>query len=120
MRDKAKHVEYMMTQQRWGALGGTEDTASGAIYKEEILTPTITLLKELNDAFGPPFIQSIVTTVQALIAGVQKVKRNKDDCFQLVESLHQVLYLIIHLHLKSETAGSLLPSVLDKIAEFTK
>ncbi len=35
------------------------------------LTPAITLLEELNDAFGPPFIQLIVNTVQALIAGVQ-------------------------------------------------
>ncbi|KAJ7715241.1 hypothetical protein B0H16DRAFT_1701747 [Mycena metata] len=83
------------------------------------LAPAVTLLEELSDAFGPPFIQPIVKTVQALIAGVQKVKRNKDDCFQLVESIHQVLYLIIHLHLKSETAESLPPSVLDKIAEFT-
>ncbi|KAJ7722697.1 P-loop containing nucleoside triphosphate hydrolase protein, partial [Mycena metata] len=49
----------------------------------------------------------------------KKVKRNKDDCFQLVESIHQVLYPVIHLHLKSETAGSLPPSVLDKVAEFT-
>ncbi|KAJ7735061.1 hypothetical protein B0H16DRAFT_136049 [Mycena metata] len=83
------------------------------------LTPAITLLEELNDAFGPPCIQPIVKTVQALVTGVQKVKRNKDDCFQLVESIHQVLYPIIHLHLKSETAGSLPPSVLDKVADFT-
>ncbi|KAJ7717151.1 hypothetical protein B0H16DRAFT_1476280 [Mycena metata] len=54
------------------------------------LAPAITLLEELNDAFGPPFIQPIVQTVQALITGVQ-----------------------------SETTGSLPPSVLDKIAEFT-
>ncbi|KAJ7711197.1 P-loop containing nucleoside triphosphate hydrolase protein, partial [Mycena metata] len=83
------------------------------------LTPAVTLLEELNKALGPPFIQPIVKTVQALIAGVQKVKRNKDECFQLVESIHQVLYPIIYLHLKSETAGSLLPPVLDEIAEFT-
>ncbi|KAJ7725185.1 P-loop containing nucleoside triphosphate hydrolase protein, partial [Mycena metata] len=83
------------------------------------LAPAVTLLEELNDAFGPPFIQPIVKTVQALMTGVQKVKKNKDECFQLVEGIYQVLYSIIHLHLKSETAGSLPPSVLDKIAEFT-
>ncbi|KAJ7690931.1 P-loop containing nucleoside triphosphate hydrolase protein [Mycena metata] len=83
------------------------------------LTPAVTLLEDLNDVFGLPFIQPIVKTVQALIAGIQNVKRNKDECFELVEGIHQVLYPIIHLHLKAETAGSLLPSVLDKIAEFT-
>ncbi|KAJ7724012.1 hypothetical protein B0H16DRAFT_1786551 [Mycena metata] len=54
------------------------------------LTPAVMLLEELNTALGPLFIQPIVKTVQALIAGVQ-----------------------------SETAGSLPPPVLDKIAEFT-
>jgi hypothetical protein len=31
------------------------------------LTPTVTLLKELNDAFGPPFIQPISNTIETLI-----------------------------------------------------
>ncbi|KAJ7734805.1 hypothetical protein B0H16DRAFT_1766878 [Mycena metata] len=35
------------------------------------LTPALTLLGELNDVFELPFIQPIVKTVQALIAGVQ-------------------------------------------------
>ncbi|KAJ7025126.1 hypothetical protein C8F04DRAFT_1269484 [Mycena alexandri] len=84
------------------------------------LTPALTLLEELNDAFGPPFIQPIIKTVQALIAGVQNVKRNKDMCFQLVESSHQMLYPIIRLHLKSETIGSVAPPVLEDIAHFTE
>ncbi|KAJ7028894.1 hypothetical protein C8F04DRAFT_1265460 [Mycena alexandri] len=84
------------------------------------LTPAVTLLDNLNDAFGPPFIQPIVKTVEALIAGLQNVKRNKDECFQLVEGIHQVLYPIIDLHLKSETAGSLPPAVVDQIAQFTE
>ncbi|KAJ7735191.1 hypothetical protein B0H16DRAFT_1765411, partial [Mycena metata] len=98
-----------------------EDPATEAhIHKlTACLAPAVALLEELNDVFGLSFIQPIVKTAQALIAGIQNVKRNKDDCFQLVEGIHQVLYQIIHLHLKSEIAGSLLPSVLDKIAEFT-
>jgi hypothetical protein len=32
------------------------------------LTPTLTLLKGLDDAFGPPFIQTISNTVEALIS----------------------------------------------------
>jgi hypothetical protein len=35
------------------------------------LTPTVTLLKELNDAFGPPFVQPIAKTIESLINMVQ-------------------------------------------------
>jgi hypothetical protein len=35
------------------------------------LTPALTLLKELNDAFGPPFIQPIANTIESLIDMVQ-------------------------------------------------
>ncbi|KAF8137896.1 hypothetical protein K438DRAFT_1786245 [Mycena galopus ATCC 62051] len=35
------------------------------------LTPALLLLTELNDAFGPPFVQSIANTVQSLINMVQ-------------------------------------------------
>ncbi|KAJ7769919.1 hypothetical protein B0H16DRAFT_1516815 [Mycena metata] len=84
------------------------------------LTPALTLLNELNDAFGSPFIVPIVKTVQALIAGVQSVKRNKDECLQLLESIHPVLYSIVHLHLKSKIIGSLSPPVLKDIEMFTQ
>ncbi|KAJ7046010.1 hypothetical protein C8F04DRAFT_1248270 [Mycena alexandri] len=98
-----------------------EDPATEARIQKltACLAPAVTLLEELNDVFGPSFIQPIVKTVQALIAGIQNVKRNKDECFQLVEGIHQVVYPIIHLYLKSEAAGSLPPEVLDKIAQFT-
>jgi hypothetical protein len=37
----------------------------------EYLTPALTLLKELNDAFGPPFIQPIANTIESLIGKAQ-------------------------------------------------
>jgi hypothetical protein len=37
----------------------------------EYLTPALTLLKELNDAFGPPFIQPIANTIESLIGMAQ-------------------------------------------------
>ncbi|KAJ7716952.1 hypothetical protein B0H16DRAFT_1723187 [Mycena metata] len=83
------------------------------------LTPILIVLSDLNDAFCPPFIQPIIKTTQALIAGVQNVKRNKDQCLQLVESIHPVLLAILRIHLESETVGSLPPAILDDVAEFT-
>jgi hypothetical protein len=37
------------------------------------LTAALTLLNELNDAFGPPFIQPISNTVLSLMAMVQVI-----------------------------------------------
>jgi hypothetical protein len=38
------------------------------------LSPALTLLKELNDAFGPPFILPIVNTIESLI-GMAQVRK---------------------------------------------
>ncbi|KAJ7041426.1 hypothetical protein C8F04DRAFT_1253118 [Mycena alexandri] len=84
------------------------------------LTPVLTLLEHLDEAFGPPFVQPIIKTTQALMDGVQNVKRNKDRCLQLVESIHPVLFAIVRIHLESETIGSLPPVILEDVAEFTE
>ncbi|KAF7353498.1 hypothetical protein MSAN_01539400 [Mycena sanguinolenta] len=38
-----------------------------------ILTPTVAALKELNEAFAPPFVQGISKTTESLINLLQKV-----------------------------------------------
>ncbi|KAJ7895614.1 P-loop containing nucleoside triphosphate hydrolase protein, partial [Mycena olivaceomarginata] len=82
------------------------------------LIPTLTLLKELNNAFHPPFVQTISNTVETLISMVENVKHNKNQCAQLMENVHQVLYAVINFYLKSETAGSLNPAMLNHIGKF--
>ncbi|KAJ7452600.1 hypothetical protein FB451DRAFT_1100740 [Mycena latifolia] len=84
------------------------------------LTSVIPLLKELNHAFGPPFVQAIVNTTASLIPGVQKVKRNRDECVQLMENIHGLLYVVINLHIESETRGSVLPTTLKHIGKFAE
>ncbi|KAF8207501.1 hypothetical protein K438DRAFT_1755541 [Mycena galopus ATCC 62051] len=82
------------------------------------LTQALPLLTELHDAFGPPFVQPIVNTMQALINLVQNVKQNKNECAQVMENIHRIVYAIINLHIKSETVGSLSPSMLDDVGKF--
>ncbi|KAJ7793992.1 hypothetical protein B0H14DRAFT_3558461 [Mycena olivaceomarginata] len=82
------------------------------------LTPAITLLKEANDVFGTPFVQAISNTTMSLITTVQNVKKRKDECVQLLENIHQLLYAIINLHIKS--AGTMSPENLYEIARFTE
>ncbi|KAJ7472960.1 hypothetical protein B0H11DRAFT_2195851 [Mycena galericulata] len=84
------------------------------------LKPAVTLLNEIHDAFGTPFVQAISNTTLSLITIIQNVKKNKDECIQLMESIYQVLYGIVNLHIVSETAGSLPPTVLNDLGKFTE
>ncbi|KAF8196282.1 hypothetical protein K438DRAFT_2122342 [Mycena galopus ATCC 62051] len=73
------------------------------------LTLALPLLNELHDVFEPPFLQSIANTIQTMVNSVQ-----------LMEKIHEILYAIINLHMKSEPAGSIPASMLDNIGEFLK
>ncbi|KAJ7706631.1 hypothetical protein B0H16DRAFT_1746850 [Mycena metata] len=82
------------------------------------LVSALALFDGLNKAFAPPFIEAIGKSTEALIDGIQNLKSNKEECFQLVEQIHQVLYAIIDLYIKSETVGSLPPSIVDHTERF--
>ncbi|KAJ7482429.1 hypothetical protein FB451DRAFT_1441679 [Mycena latifolia] len=82
------------------------------------LAPVITLLNELSDAFGTPFVPAISNTTLSLITAVQNVKKNKENCTQLLENVYQLLCAIVNLHIKSETKGDLPPATLDHVGKF--
>ncbi|KAJ7767782.1 hypothetical protein B0H16DRAFT_1520739, partial [Mycena metata] len=82
------------------------------------LVSALALFDDLNKAFAPPFIEAIGKSTEVLIDGIQNLKSKREECFQLVERIHQVLYAIIDLHIKSETVGSLPPSIVDHTERF--
>ncbi|KAJ7455047.1 hypothetical protein FB451DRAFT_1516637, partial [Mycena latifolia] len=82
------------------------------------LTPVVALLNELSDTFGTPFVPAISTTTLSLITMVQNVKKNKDDCIQLLENVYQLLCAIVNVHIKSETKGNLPPATLVHVGKF--
>ncbi|KAJ7482419.1 hypothetical protein FB451DRAFT_1364518 [Mycena latifolia] len=84
------------------------------------LAPVITLLNELSDAFGTPFVPAISNTTLSLMTAVQlaNVKKNKEDCIQLLENVYQLLCAIVNLHIKSEIKGDLPPATLDHVGKF--
>jgi hypothetical protein len=101
------------------------------------LKPTIPLLTELTDAFGTPFLPAISVTIASLVTGIQvqqtgkqfrqfnflilqTIKKNKEECVGLLEDIHGVLYAIVGLHIKSETPGSIPPTILHYIGRFTE
>ncbi|KAJ7812614.1 hypothetical protein B0H14DRAFT_2605609 [Mycena olivaceomarginata] len=63
------------------------------------LAPALTLLNELNDAFDPPFVQSIANTILSLVNVLPNIKQNKNECIQLMDNIHHVLYAIMNLTL---------------------
>ncbi|KAJ7034168.1 hypothetical protein C8F04DRAFT_1395625, partial [Mycena alexandri] len=83
------------------------------------LEPALSLLTDVHGVFETPFVSLILQTVQALIGTVQSVKRNRASCVQLLENVHQVLFAIVDVHLKSATIGSLPPASLHHIGKFT-
>ncbi|KAJ7481592.1 hypothetical protein FB451DRAFT_1236511 [Mycena latifolia] len=84
------------------------------------LTPAVALLNELHDVFSTPFILAITNSTLALIAAVQGVKRNKEECIRLMENIHGLLYAIVNLHIRSQTTGSLPPAVLHHLGELAE
>ncbi|KAJ7451990.1 hypothetical protein FB451DRAFT_1100938, partial [Mycena latifolia] len=84
------------------------------------LTPIISLLNELSDTFGTPFVPAISNTTLSLIAAIHHVKKNKEDCIQLLGDVYQLLSAIVNLHIQSETKGNLPPATLYHLGKFTE
>ncbi|KAJ7462898.1 P-loop containing nucleoside triphosphate hydrolase protein, partial [Mycena latifolia] len=59
-------------------------------------------------------------TTLSLIIAVQNVKKNKEDCTELLENVYQLLCAIVNLHIKSETKGNLPPATLDHVGKFVE
>ncbi|KAF7350328.1 hypothetical protein MVEN_01337300 [Mycena venus] len=83
------------------------------------LVPAITVLRDLHGVFETPFIQVIVETTLSLINTVKTAKRNKSESAELLENIHEILYCIIGILLKSENVGSLPPAMLEHLGRFT-
>ncbi|KAJ7446584.1 hypothetical protein FB451DRAFT_1148432 [Mycena latifolia] len=80
----------------------------------------MTTLETVADSLETPFLYPISTTMRSLLASVQTVKRNKDDCTQMLEQIHVLLDAIIRLHIVSDTRGELSPSMLRDLGKFTE
>ncbi|KAJ7486650.1 hypothetical protein FB451DRAFT_1126899 [Mycena latifolia] len=84
------------------------------------LTLGIGTLEDVSDRFGTPFLLAISSTTLSLLTVAQRIKRNKAECAQLMEHVHQIIYAIIDLHLKSEPRGELPPAMLHYIGKFAE
>ncbi|KAJ7159767.1 P-loop containing nucleoside triphosphate hydrolase protein, partial [Mycena filopes] len=99
----------------------TPATATQARLKNvsTCVSAAVDTLELVSETLKTPFLGAISSTCRALLKSVETVKQNKDDCIQLLEQTHHLLYAIIALHTKSDTAGELSPRMLDCIGNFT-
>ncbi|KAJ7717159.1 hypothetical protein B0H16DRAFT_1476290 [Mycena metata] len=82
------------------------------------LKSAVELLNNLHDAIGTPLLPVISSLVLSLTTSIQSVKRNLDECVNLLEGIHSVLYAIFDLHIKS--AGGLPLGMLEQLGYFTE
>ncbi|KAJ6550836.1 P-loop containing nucleoside triphosphate hydrolase protein, partial [Mycena vulgaris] len=84
------------------------------------VTAAVTTVEQLSNAFDTPFLAPISTITRSILISLQTVKQNMDQCTQLTEQIHQLLYAIIGLHINSGASGELAPSMLHNLGKFTE
>ncbi|KAJ7108402.1 hypothetical protein C8R43DRAFT_1243567 [Mycena crocata] len=84
------------------------------------LTPALEVLNELHDTSGLPFAPVIASTLASLIVKLQTARRNTEECLKLTQNIHELIYGIIAMHVKSEAGGMLSPTTLYDLAKFTE
>jgi hypothetical protein len=51
---------------------------------------------------------------------LKTIKTNREDCTQMLEQVHGLLYGIIRLYMASETGAELSPNMLENLGKFTQ
>ncbi|KAJ7480714.1 hypothetical protein FB451DRAFT_1365146 [Mycena latifolia] len=84
------------------------------------LGAAVDTLEIVSDNLRAPFLGPISVTMRSLLEAVQNVKKNRDDCTQMLERIHEVLYGILLLHITSDTGGEFTPEMLHNLAKVTE
>ncbi|KAJ6572539.1 hypothetical protein DFH09DRAFT_1277443 [Mycena vulgaris] len=84
------------------------------------LTAAMATFDEVSHSVETPFLRPISSTIQSLLTVVQTVKKNRDDCAQMLEQIHGLIYAIIRLHITSDTGSELPPDMLYNLGKFTE
>ncbi|KAJ7448556.1 hypothetical protein FB451DRAFT_1532790 [Mycena latifolia] len=84
------------------------------------LTAAVSTLEIVSDSMNTPYLKPISNKARSLVTAMQTIRQNKNECTQLMERIHELLYAIIGLHINSNTGGELSPSMLNQVAKFTE
>ena len=100
------------------------------------LNGVVTTVELVSKNLKTPFLEPIVNTVCSLLTAAeviihdlavmvvteqpQTIKKNKEDCVEMLEKIHQVLYAVIQVHITSNTGGELTPKMLNNLGQFAE
>jgi hypothetical protein len=103
------------------------------------LTATADTVQILANSLKTPFLEAISNTTHSLLKSIQvnstvyihdnqvkwiiprlAIKQNENNCTVLLEQTYKLLNVALMVHVKSDTAGELPPSVLHHIGKFTE
>ncbi|KAF7357072.1 hypothetical protein MSAN_01301200 [Mycena sanguinolenta] len=79
-----------------------------------VVTETLGVLVQTVDA---PFMKTIHLTTQSISQMIGNIKKNKQDCAELLEQVYSLLNSIITVFLESETGCDLPLSTMDNIGQ---
>ncbi|KAJ7280999.1 P-loop containing nucleoside triphosphate hydrolase protein, partial [Mycena rebaudengoi] len=82
-------------------------------------TLAATTAQEIAKTTQVPFLVSTSALTLSIVKCVEGAQRNKDQCFQMVEQIHEILCTILKLYSESETLGVLPTALLYDIGDFT-
>ncbi|KAJ7336860.1 hypothetical protein DFH08DRAFT_813172 [Mycena albidolilacea] len=77
-------------------------------------------VRDIANTANEPFLQVVAALTITILNTVQTVRSNRDQLIIMVEEIHEILCLIIHLYSEAESAGTLPTVVLSDIAKFTE
>ncbi|KAJ7448573.1 hypothetical protein FB451DRAFT_1375348 [Mycena latifolia] len=83
------------------------------------LTAAVSTLEIASDSLNTPYLKPISNMARSLVTAMQTIRQKKNECTQLMERIHELLYAIIGLHINSNIDGELSPSMLNQVAKFT-
>ncbi|KAJ7457507.1 hypothetical protein FB451DRAFT_1372600 [Mycena latifolia] len=84
------------------------------------LNAAVITLDVISESMKTPFLHPILKTLHSLLTSVQTVKRNENESTQMLEQIHELIYAVIWVHLKSDTVGELSPTMLKNLGKFTE
>ncbi|KAJ7459308.1 hypothetical protein FB451DRAFT_572020 [Mycena latifolia] len=77
-------------------------------------------LRDVSSSSQVPFLNAISGVSFAILGIVQSFKVQKQEYLQLVEQIHQLLWVVIDLCVGSQTTALIPPSILNSIGNFAQ
>ncbi|KAF7366034.1 ATPase-AAA-core domain-containing protein [Mycena venus] len=85
-----------------------------------LLSAAVGTLDLLAKSLNLPFLKPISAIAQSLLTSAESVRNNKNECIKMLDQIHDIIYGIVELHIKSDIDGQLSPKFLEPMGQFAE